>query len=153
MKELSNPRLVIFQCQFNMYSDADQQQIESQTPAGVKFIRVPCAGRISPFFLLNAVQGGADGVMISGCAADKCHFKTGNLGARRQLDAFKGLLVYLGLEPERIRFVWLAPFDRGRLVREFADFHDAVCRLGPAERLAARGKAAQPGEGMLWPAI
>jgi len=136
------PRLVIFQCQFNHYSEADIKSLEALETARVKLVQVPCAGRISPLFILNAVQGGVDGIIISGCVPGKCHFKEGNLGARRQLDAFRELLIYLGLEPQRLRFAWLDPADRGRLVEEAEKLISAVCLLGPATRLVTRTSSA-----------
>lgn len=137
-----SPRLVIFQCRFNHYSDADIRSVEGMEAARIKLVHVPCSGRISPLLILNAVQGGADGILLSGCMPGKCHFKEGNLGARRQLDAFRQFLIYLGLEPQRLRFVWLDPGDRGRLHEE-AQSHCAALRiLGPAGRLVTRASTA-----------
>jgi coenzyme F420-reducing hydrogenase delta subunit len=135
------PTIVVFQCQFNLYDDADRQPVEAIGAARVKVIRVPCSGRISPLFLLNAVQDGADGIMVCGCAPQKCHFKQGNLGARRHLEAFRNLLIYLGLEPQRIRFVWLDPMERGRLIGALEELNEALRGVGPATRLVPRATA------------
>jgi len=134
----SRPTIVVFQCQFNLYDDPDRQSVEAFGAARVKVIRVPCSGRISPLFLLNAVQDGADGIMVCGCAPHKCHFKEGNFRARRQLEAFRNLLIYLGLEPERIRFVWLDPMERGGLVGALGELKEALGRVGPTTRLVPR---------------
>jgi F420-non-reducing hydrogenase iron-sulfur subunit len=137
-KRSFKPRIVLFQCRFNHYSTADLQQIENLTTAHVKCIQVPCAGRISPLFILNAVQGGADGIAVSGCRPGVCHFKQGNLGSRRQLAAFRDLLIHVGMAPERLRFVWMDPADRGRLVAEIDALRAAVQNLGPARHLVTR---------------
>ena len=142
MNRSFKPRLVLFQCRFNHYSNADLERIEVLETADVKCIQVPCAGRISPLFMLNAVQGGADGIAISGCQPGVCHFKQGNLGARRQLSAFRNLLTYVGMAAERIRFIWLDPADRGRLVREMTALAATVQPLGPARCLVTRPTAA-----------
>ncbi len=136
------PRLVLFQCRFNHYSTADLERIETLDTADVKCIQVPCAGRISPLFILNAVQAGVDGIAVSGCRPGVCHFKQGNLAARRQIEAFRNLLAYVGMAAERFRFVWLDPADRGRLAREVTEFSAVVRSLGPARCLAARSGAA-----------
>jgi F420-non-reducing hydrogenase iron-sulfur subunit len=138
MNRSFKPRIVLFQCRFNHYSTADLSRIETLDSAHVKCIQVPCAGRISPLFILNAVQGGADGIAISGCRPGVCHFKQGNLGARRQLAAFRNLLTYVGMAAERLRFIWLDPADRGRLVRELDALSAAVRALGPARCLVTR---------------
>ena len=132
------PRIVVFLCQFSLYSEADQIWIDTQLPEHIKLIKVPCTGRISPLFVLNAVQGGADGVLISGCRPEQCHFKEGNLGARRQLDEFWRFLRFLGVEPDRLRFAWIDLSERGRIQQELAKLEKQVRAIGPARRLVTR---------------
>lgn len=132
------PRLIVFQCQYCLHSEADRRWMDTQLPRHVKRIQVPCTGRISPLFVLNAVQGGADGILISGCQPEQCHFKEGNLGARRQLDEFARLLAYLGLEPQRLRFAWIGLDEQGRIRRELADLEEQIRAIGPARRLVTR---------------
>jgi F420-non-reducing hydrogenase iron-sulfur subunit len=138
MSNLWTPRMLLFQCQYSVYSETEREEMVSQLPPHVKHVQVPCSGRISPLFLLNAIQGGVDGVLICGCIPEKCHFKAGNLGARRQLDAFRAFLSYLGLDEERIRFVWIDPAERGRILHEVADMERTLAALGQASRLATR---------------
>lgn len=139
------PTIVVFQCQFNLYDDGERQPMEASGAARIKVIRVPCSGRISPLFLLNAVQDGADGIMVCGCAPHKCHFKEGNFRARRQLDAFRNFLIYLGLEPQRIRFVWLDPMQSGGLIGALEELKEALGSVGPATRLVPRVTATRAG--------
>ncbi|NMC16365.1 MAG: hydrogenase iron-sulfur subunit [Chloroflexi bacterium] len=134
----NKPKIAFFQCQWCLYAPEDQEWVDSRLPENIHLIKVPCTGRIDPLFVLNAVQGGADGVVISGCLPEKCHFKEGNLAARRQLVEFTSLLDYIGYDQERVRFVWLDLQDRGRIQRELADFESQISRLGPAESLATR---------------
>jgi coenzyme F420-reducing hydrogenase delta subunit len=101
-------------------------------------VKVPCTGRINTLHILNAIQGGADGVMVSGCLPEKCHFKEGNLSAMRQQDEFANLLDYVGYEKERIRFVWLDLQDLGRIQKELAAFEADIAALGSTENLATR---------------
>jgi F420-non-reducing hydrogenase iron-sulfur subunit len=140
-KRVFKPRIVLFQCRFNHYTMADLEQIETLNTAAVKCIQVPCAGRVSPLFILSAIQGGVDGIAVSGCQPGVCHYKEGNLGARRQLTAFHDLLTYAGKAAERLRFVWMDPADRGRLVGEMNALIEAVQTLGPARRLVTRPTA------------
>jgi F420-non-reducing hydrogenase iron-sulfur subunit len=140
-KRSFKPRIVLFQCRFNQYSTADLEQIETLDTARIKCIQIPCAGRISPLFILSAVQSGVDGIAVSGCRPGGCHFKQGNLGARRQLRAFHDLLTYAGKAAERLRFVWMDPADRGRLVGEINALIADVQPLGPARHLVARPTA------------
>ena len=138
-------KIALFQCRWCLYSPEDQAWVDNDLPENIHLIKVPCTGRIDPLFILNAVQGGADGVMISGCLPEKCHFKEGNLAARRQLAEFSQFLDYIGYAQDRVRFVWLDLQDRGRIQQELAAFERALEALGPAQTLATRAPAATGG--------
>ena len=146
MSEPWTPRIVVFQCQYCLFSAADRDWMDTQLPPNIKRIKVPCTGRISPLFVLNAIQGGVDGILVSGCVPEKCHFKEGNLGARRQLDEFRRFLSYLGMESERIRFAWIDVTERGRIQREIAGLEETLRSLGQLERLVTRSPLAVQGE-------
>jgi len=134
------PRLVLFQCQWCLFSPADQDWVDHQLPENIHLFKVPCTGRINPLYLLNAVQGGADGVMVSGCLPEQCHFKTGNIAARRQLEEFSDYLNHIGYEQDRVRFLWLDLQDRGIIQKELAAFEAQISALGPVHNLATRVK-------------
>lgn len=136
------PRLVLFQCQWCLFSPADQEWVDHHLPQNIHLVKVPCTGRINPLYVLNAVQGGADGVMISGCLPEQCHFKTGNIAARRQLEEFSDFLDHIGYEQERVRFLWLDLQDRGIIQKELTAFEEQIKNLGPVQNLATR--AVQP---------
>ena len=138
-------KIALFQCRWCLYSPEDQAWVDNDLPENIHLVRVPCTGRIDPLFILNAVQGGADGVMISGCLPEKCHFKEGNLAARRQLAEFSQFLDYIGYAQDRVRFVWLDLQDRGRIQQELVAFEHALEALGPAQTLATRAPTATGG--------
>ena len=131
-------KIVLFQCQWCLYAPEDQDWVDHHLPENVHLTKVPCTGRLDPLFILNAVQGGADGVMISGCVPEKCHFKEGNLSARRQMDEFSDFLNYVGYDEDRICFTWLDLQDRGIIQKEVAAFEAQITALGPAHNLATR---------------
>ena len=132
------PKITLFQCQWCLFAEADQNWVDHQLPKNIHLVKVPCTGRISPLHILNAVQGGTDGVLISGCLPEKCHFKEGNLGARRQLDEFSHFMNYIGYEEERVRFAWLDLQERGRIQRELAQMERDLLAIGPADKLTTR---------------
>ena len=129
-----NPRIILFQCQYCLASSADQDWVEQELPDNIKLIKVPCSGRISPLFIMNAFQKGADGVMVSGCMPEKCHFINSNLGARRQLDEFRKFLIFLGLEQKRFKFLWMNIDERGVIQNEIAAFSAELKKLKPNEK-------------------
>jgi heterodisulfide reductase subunit A len=134
----TRPKIALFQCQWCLYSESDQDWVDHQLPPSIHLIKTSCTGRINPLYILNAIQGGVDGIVISGCLPEKCHYKEGNLSAVRQHEAFLGLLDYIGYERERVRFLWLDLQDRGRIQRELADFEVFLEELQPTNTLATR---------------
>ena len=61
------PKIVAFVCNWCTYAGADLAGISRiQYPPNVRIIRVPCTGRINPFYIVKALQTGADGVLVSG---------------------------------------------------------------------------------------
>ena len=137
----TEPKIALFQCQWCLYSEPDQDWVDHQLPPNVHLIKLSCTGRINPLHILNAVQGGVDGIIVSGCFPEKCHVKEGNLSALRQHDEFLNLLHYVGYERERVRFVWLDLQDRGRIQREIAEFETFLTQLEPATTLSTRVNA------------
>jgi len=142
---LQKPKIALFQCQWCLYAPADQEWVDTQLPENIHLTKTPCTGRINPLYVLNTVQGGADGVMISGCLPEQCHFKTGNMAARRQLEEFNDFLNHIGYEKERVRFVWLDLQDRGIIQKQLAIFEKELEALGPASNLVTRTKVAEGG--------
>ncbi len=128
------PRIILFQCQYCLASSTDQDWVEHDLPKNIKLVKVPCSGRISPLFIMNAFQKGADGVMVSGCMPEKCHFINSNLGARRQLDEFRKFLIFLGLEPKRFKFLWMNIDERGVIQKEIAAFTAELKKLRPNKK-------------------
>ena len=134
------PRIVMFQCQFCLAAEEDQHWVENELPSHVKLVKTSCTGRISPLYILNAFQGGADGVLICGCMPEKCHYKEGNLGARRQLDEFRALLEYTSLEKDRVRFKWMNINERGEIQRVIEGFTRDLTRLPVPQSLDPRAQ-------------
>ena len=67
-----------------------------------------CSGRVNPLFVINALQQGADGVLISGCHPGDCHYIEGNFYARRRFGLMKELLDYVGVDPRRFNMSWVS---------------------------------------------
>ena len=66
-KEGWKPKFVAMVCNWCTYAGADLAGISRiQYPTNVRIIRVPCTGRINPFYIVKALQTGADGVLVSG---------------------------------------------------------------------------------------
>ncbi|MBE3097401.1 MAG: hydrogenase iron-sulfur subunit [Planctomycetes bacterium] len=130
------PKVVAFLCNWCSYAGADLAGVSRiQYPPNVRIIRVPCSGRINPLFLLRALQNGADAVLVSGCHPGDCHYISGNLSARRKFALLKDLLLYAGLEPERVQFTWVSASEGGRFAAIIDKVVEQARRLGPNRKL------------------
>ena len=64
--ETWEPKIITFLCTWCTYNAADLAGVTRlQYPSNIRIIRVPCSGRMSPKFILDAFRSGADGVWIS----------------------------------------------------------------------------------------
>lgn len=135
-KEDWEPKIIAIVCNWCTYAGADLAGISRiQYPPNVRIIRVPCTGRINPFYIVKALQEGADGVLVSGCHPGECHYLTGNLIARRKFALLKSFLSYIGVEGDRTIFTWVSASEGERFAKVIRQVTGAVQALGPARKL------------------
>lgn len=133
------PRITAIVCNWCTYAGADLAGISRiQYPPNVRIIRVPCTGRINPFYIVKALQDGVDGVLVSGCHPGECHYLTGNLIARRKFAMLKNFLAYVGVEGDRTIFTWVSASEGERFAEVIRQVTEAVRALGPAEKLVKK---------------
>ena len=127
----SNIQIVAFCCHYCAYGAADLAgSLRIQYPASVKVVKMPCTGRLDVPLVLDALEHGADGVMIAGCLEGDCHFQQGNLNARRRIDYVKDLLRRIGLEQERVRMFNMSSAMAGQFVAAATEMTEQVTALG-----------------------
>ncbi len=80
---------------------------------------------------MRAFEDGADGVLVAGCEEGSCHFKEGNLFAKRRVNYTRQLLKEMGLEEERIRMVNIGAADARPFAEILRNMVDTVKKLGP----------------------
>ena len=135
------PRVVAFACNWCSYPAADAAGINKmQYPPNARIIRVMCAGRIHPAFVLRALELGADGVLVSGCHFADCHYLFGAKRAAEQFEKTAGLVHLLGLEKERVRFEQISAAEAPKFVRVMQEFVEDLKRLGRSP-LAVSGRS------------
>lgn len=133
------PKIVAFCCDWCTYTGADLAGISRiQYPPNVRVIRVPCSGRVNPFYIVKALQEGADGVLVSGCHPGECHYITGNLSARRKFAMLKNFLTYVGIDPDRTMFSWVSASEGDRFAQLVTKVTERVKALGPANKLVKK---------------
>ena len=142
--ETFEPRIVGFLCNWCSYAGADLAGT-SRTgyPANIRIVRVPCSGRVDPLFVARSLKEGADGVLVLGCHPGDCHYSDGNYYTRRRFAVMRELLIFLGIEPERVQLDWVSASEGARFAKVVGDFTEAVRRLGP-RTIAADHSIAPP---------
>lgn len=135
MSETFEPEIIAFVCTYCTYAGADLAGTSRLKYApNVRIIRLPCTGRISPMFILKALQKGADGVLISGCHPGDCHFTHGNYHARRRWMVFRALLDFIGIPPERIKYSWISAAEGVKFAEFINSVTEDIRKLGPFEQ-------------------
>ena len=103
------PKIVAFVCNWCTYAGADLTGTSRLKYAtNVKIVRFPCTGRIDFLLLLKSFAQGADGIIVSGCHPNDCHYTSGNFHARRRWIAFRAVLDLMGVDVRRIQYSWVS---------------------------------------------
>ena len=132
MNETFEPVIVGFTCNWCSYRAADLAgTARIKYPPNVRLIRLMCSGRLDPTFVLKALAGGADGVMITGCHPGECHYIEQNYKTLRRFLLLRRILKQLGIEPERVKLVWASAAEGIHLAEEIAKMVQEVRALGP----------------------
>ena len=130
------PNIVAFLCNWCSYAGADLAGTSRiEYPPNVKAIRVMCSGRINPMFIVNALQEGADGVLIGGCHPGDCHYSQGNYYARRKFQIMRKILEYLGIDPARVRMSWVSASEGQKFADVISEVIGDVRKIGPAKNI------------------
>ncbi len=126
------PRIVVFACNWCSYPAADAAGINRlQYPPNVRIIRTMCMGRVNPAFVLRALEMGADGVLVSGCHFEDCHYSFGARKAAEQFKKLEKIVRLLGIEPGRIRQEFISAAEFPKFARVVNEMVEQVRKLGP----------------------
>jgi coenzyme F420-reducing hydrogenase delta subunit len=126
------PNIVAFVCNWCTYAGADLTGTSRRKySANVKIIRFPCTGRIDFMLLMKAFDNGADGIIVSGCHPNDCHYSTGNFHARRRWMVFRNLLDFTGIDLDRIRFSWVSAAEGAKWAEVVNTTVEKIRQLGP----------------------
>ncbi|MBI5522243.1 MAG: hydrogenase iron-sulfur subunit [Desulfarculus sp.] len=132
MSENFEPRLLAYCCQWCSYAAADLAgAMRLQYPPSVRILRVPCTGRTDILHMLRPFEDGADGVFLSGCLLDDCHYRTGNYKATKRVAYAKQLLAQAGIDPDRLEMYYNSSAMGPQFAQTCRDFVARICALGP----------------------
>ncbi len=126
------PNIVAFCCNWCSYAGADLAGVSRmQYPTNARVIRVMCSGRVEPYFILKALELGADGVLVAGCHIGDCHYISGNEEAEKRMKMTMEVLDKLGLGRDRMRLEWISASEGQKFAQTMKDFTEQIRALGP----------------------
>jgi F420-non-reducing hydrogenase iron-sulfur subunit len=131
MTERFEPKITAFVCNWCTYAGADltgTSRIKYQP--NVRVIRLPCTGRIDFMLVLKAFARGSDGVIVSGCHPNDCHYTSGNYHARRRWMVFRELCEFAGIDMRRVTFSWISAAEGAKWAELVNEVTDKVRELG-----------------------
>jgi F420-non-reducing hydrogenase iron-sulfur subunit len=135
MSEQFEPNVVAFLCNWCTYAGADLAGTSRMHyDSNINVIRVMCSGRVNPLFIMNALQQGADGVLVSGCHPGDCHYMEGNYYARRRFTLMKELLDYVGVDPKRFHMSWVSASEGNKWKDVVGSVVEEAREAGPFEQ-------------------
>jgi len=126
------PRIIALLCNWCAYDGADTAgRSRLDIPANVREVRVRCSGQVDAGMVLKAFAAGADGVMVLGCRSGDCHYKTGNVHARRRMGLLQAVLGPARIHPQRLRLDWVSAGQGERYAGLVQEMAAALKSLGP----------------------
>jgi F420-non-reducing hydrogenase iron-sulfur subunit len=111
-------------------------------PGTIRVVRVPCTGKVDVLHILKAFEKGADGVYVVGCMEGDCRFNSGNLRARKRVEAARGILNTVGIGGERVAMFNLSSGEGPKFAQYAVEMTEKVKALGPNPIKLAKKKMA-----------
>ncbi len=125
------PKILGFLCNWCSYAGADLAGVSrNQYPTNIRVIRVMCSGRVDPSFVVEALRGGADGVILLGCHLGDCHYIDGNYEEEVKFLMLEKLLDIVGMK-DRVMLDWVSAAEGIKFAKIVKQFTDHIKSLGP----------------------
>ncbi|HUX98887.1 MAG TPA: hydrogenase iron-sulfur subunit [Candidatus Deferrimicrobium sp.] len=126
-----DPIILGFVCEECAYATIDYAgMLRKSYSENVRFIRLPCVGRLSILDLLTAFEYGADLILILGCEEEKCHYLEGNYRAKLLTEILTELLDAIGWESDRIAIHGLFSADVDKFIDILQECLKSFERIG-----------------------
>ena len=119
---VKQPKILVLGCQWSEYKYADDNEIPQED---VKFIRMPCSGRIDVLHILTALSSGIDGVLVSMCIDENCSLEYGNRIAGSKISELIKVLDELGIK-DRVGTCSVHPKYLGMFENELSLFKQKI---------------------------
>jgi F420-non-reducing hydrogenase iron-sulfur subunit len=127
------PEITAFSCIYCGYTAIDTAgALHLRYPASLKLVRLPCTGKLDAYYLMTAFEQGADGVLVIACPLGNCHHVRGNERAKARVERVQGILSSIGVEPERVKMVFVSGGQGATVAREAEALVSRIRKMGPS---------------------
>jgi coenzyme F420-reducing hydrogenase delta subunit len=128
----NEPNILAFCCQNSAFEAGKMAEaFNMPLPAGLRIIKVPCAGKIDIDYILSAFVNGADGVLVMTCHNGNCKSEQGNIFANRRVGHVHRMFEETGFENDRLKYVTLASNMGQDFSLIVTDMETKIKELGP----------------------
>jgi coenzyme F420-reducing hydrogenase delta subunit len=134
-----SPAILIFCCQWSEFPTLD-------SPEGVLLRRnaatleVPCFKALDPVHVLNALQGGFDGVMAVVCSSEDCKLQEGKESPERNMTVLRDALKKMNLL-DRFELFTASPRCVGDFNKKFDVFYRKIAAMPSSKSKTMEAKA------------
>ena len=139
MSEVFEPEVLLVYCG-KALADGEYLPEGTQSEPGfkVRFVMMPCSGKIETRYLIKLVEQGADRVELVACPRKQCQFTVGSLRAEHRVKHARTLLEEVGLSGDRLGLVRRSGLSANDIIAIAAGCADKVRPLGQNPMKAAR---------------
>jgi heterodisulfide reductase subunit A-like polyferredoxin/coenzyme F420-reducing hydrogenase delta subunit len=111
------PKLTVFACENSAYPAVTAAGLGGlKYAADIRLVRVPCAGKVDSRQVLQALELGAEKVVIIGCHPESCQYLHGSTRAARKIERLNNALEKAGVDGKRVVWGPLASVEPGKFL-------------------------------------
>lgn len=111
------PRITIFACENSAYPAATAAAVNGfEYNSDIQLIRVPCAGKVDARQVLQALESGAEKVLILSCHPENCQYLDGSSRAKKRIDRLNNTLEKASFDSRRVLFRPLASVEPAKFL-------------------------------------
>lgn len=120
LAEMKPPKILVFRCQWAVFPP-----LNGDMSPHIRTMELPCAGRFEAIYVLEAIQKGADGVMVVACSEQDCKQEGVSAKAQQVVARIKEKLAQIGLG-DKLQFASVSPRYPDQVEEDIAQFRDKI---------------------------
>jgi F420-non-reducing hydrogenase iron-sulfur subunit len=123
--------LAIFYCQNQSKAIEEiKKALTGSDGLHIRQVALPCSGKLEVYYLIKALENGADGVLLFGCPEGACRYVVGSTRAKGRVAYTERILEAIGLEKDRVRRFVLEDQLRPERLGEVARWVERIAAMG-----------------------